>query len=105
MVKSKTKELVTIKSTVTALKTEVFKVAEEGVTKEQAYNTKECRMSATTTEMEMKMKHMLNEVKQLKKDIKTKHEEVDLVRVQEIELKAKVTDLTKTNQDLKMLIQ
>lgn len=52
----------------------------------------------------MKMKNMLNEVKMLKKDIKTKHEDLDLVKMNEIELKAKVTDLTKNNTELKALI-
>ena len=31
-------------------------------------------MSVNTTELEMKMKHMLNEVQKLKKEIKTKHD-------------------------------
>ena len=43
----------------------------------------------------MKMKRMLDEVKMLKREIKLKHDELEQVKIQEIELKAKVTDLTK----------
>lgn len=104
LVKARTKELVSIKATVTALKTEVFKVAEEGVTKEQEYNTKESRMTVHHSDLELKMKAMLGEVKKLKLDIKAKQDDLDLVKMNEIELKAKLTDLTKSNTELKALI-
>lgn len=52
----------------------------------------------------MKMKRMLDEVRNLKKEMKLKHDELDMVRMNEIDLKARITDLTKQNQELKTLI-
>lgn len=80
-------------------------MAEETVKKEQDFQVKESKINTNNTELEMKMKRMLDEVKVLKREIKLKHDELEQVKMQEIELKAKVTDLTKQNIDLKAIIK
>ena len=55
-----------IKGTVSQLKDEVFKVAQDNVKRENEYNTKETKISINNTELEMKLKNMFNEVKTLK---------------------------------------
>ena len=66
MVNQKNKELLSIKGTVSQLKDEVFKVAQDNVKRENEYNTKETKISINNTELEMKLKNMFNEVKTLK---------------------------------------
>ena len=70
MVNSKNKELATIKEVVKNLKTEVFKVAEDNLKREDDFKTKEGKINIQNSELEMKMKNMINEVKKLKGDIK-----------------------------------
>ena len=55
-----------IKGTVSQLKDEVFKVAQDNVKRENEYNTKETKICINNTELEMKLKNMFNEVKTLK---------------------------------------
>lgn len=52
-------------------------MAEETVKKEQDFQVKESKINTNNTELEMKMKRMLDEVKVLKREIKLKHDELE----------------------------
>lgn len=49
----------------------------------------------------MRLKNMFTEVKSLKADMKNKHEELDSLRIKEIEQKEIITDLKKQIEKLK----
>ena len=76
-------------------------MADESVKKEQEYSTKENKLSSTHSELEMRLKNMFTEVKSLKADMKNKHEELDSLRIKEIEQKEIITDLKKQIEKLK----